>query len=83
MILVLMILAHSWYPSECCSDGHCAPVPGQQVSIETDGYVVTYKDPTKVYHVPKYLVKPSPDGQYHLCVFNGYPRCFFTPQAFM
>lgn len=81
MILTLWLLAHSWYPTECCSDGHCAPVPGKQVTISADGYEVHYRDPTVTYYAPKWMVKPSPDGKYHLCVVGGKPVCFFAPQA--
>ena len=28
---ILLLLAHSWYPSECCGDGDCHPVPCAQL----------------------------------------------------
>ena len=57
--------AHSWYPWECCSDQDCAPIKlnetpkegnGGFTLMDGSGRFVAYKD-----------IKPSPDGQWHLC----------------
>jgi hypothetical protein len=55
--------AHSWYPWECCSDNDCAPIALQETPREEkggftliDGRHISYKE-----------VRPSPDGQWHLC----------------
>jgi hypothetical protein len=69
LLLVTVILwnqgasAHSWYPWERCSDNDCAPISTTEVPVERDGGFdlvdgrhISYKD-----------VRPSPDGQWHLC----------------
>jgi hypothetical protein len=55
--------AHDWYPWECCSGQDCAPIPLKESPVERnggfeliDGRHISYKD-----------LKPSPDGQWHLC----------------
>jgi hypothetical protein len=66
MLMVLgAALAHDWYPIECCSGVDCAPIKlsetpreenGGFLLMDGSGRRVAYKD-----------IKPSPDGQWHLC----------------
>lgn len=87
------------YPQFCCSNQDCNMIPASRVSTKPDGYhinvlpgdhafiqratlfIVPYQDPK---------VKPSPDGEYHLCISPNYwPEpghhepsrviCFFAP----
>lgn len=74
--------AHDWYPWECCSGYDCGPIALDQTPKEegggftlADGRHVDYKD-----------IKPSPDGQFHLCEqkFEPEPKnrkilCFYAP----
>jgi hypothetical protein len=55
--------AHSWYPWECCSDKDCAPITMSETPREKDGgfYLIDGR------HISYKEVKPSPDGQWHLC----------------
>jgi hypothetical protein len=67
---VLVLLAsgtaahsHGWYPWECCSDNDCAPISLNETPKERDGgfYLIDGR------HISYREVKPSPDGQWHLC----------------
>lgn len=86
------VLAHSWYPWECCSDQDCWPmgedadakepdpkaVPGGWLTH--DGVFVAERD-----------TRPSRDGRFHVCRYGGRadggvimphqkPVCLFTPR---
>lgn len=62
LLVATPALPHEWYPYECCSDQDCAPLAADKVQERDGGFVlwdgrrVSYRD-----------VKPSPDGQFHLC----------------
>ena len=87
------------YPLNCCSGQDCAAIPASRVSTMPDGYhievgpgdhqfvtrptlfIVAYNDRK---------VKPSPDGEFHLCISREYRGtsgdvtpsrliCFFAP----
>lgn len=64
-------LAHSWYPTECCSDKDCAPVAESE--IKDGGSTFIYKG----IHFPKRDAKVSPDDKYHVCYRNGL-QCTWT-----
>ncbi len=68
-----IILAHSWYPIECCSEKDCHPVFD---AVEVEG---GWQSGGRFY--PDAIVKPSKDGQFHSCegVFTKRPLCFFVP----
>ena len=55
--------AHSWYPWECCSEKDCAPITMSETPLEKDGGFYL----TDGRHISYKEVKPSPDGQWHLC----------------
>ena len=65
-LLLLMALgtaaaAHGWYPWECCSDRDCYAVPKERVRVIPGGWLI---DGFTVLHQE---VRPSPDGQFHIC----------------
>ncbi|WP_157113122.1 hypothetical protein [Bradyrhizobium embrapense] len=64
VLLAGLILAHSWYPPECCSDGDCRAVPCEQISTDprAPGQIV-YGD----HAAGKEEIRQSPDGQCHVC----------------
>lgn len=70
-------LAHSWYPSECCSDRDCHPVASGVVHQMRDGY-----EAEGIFY-PNALVRPSKDERYHACFIPNTRRalCFFVPLA--
>jgi len=63
---------HEWYPSACCSDKDCRPVPCEEISTTHDYYW---------WHglgFPRNASSPSTDGGCHVCVsVGGTPRCLF------
>lgn len=79
-IIPFLLLAHSWYPEECCQSEHCYQVTWIKDSQEgttvktDDGLVVT---------VPKtFPRRSSPDGEYHLCFRKGFYRLYHELQMF-
>jgi hypothetical protein len=68
--------AHSWYPSECCSDRDCAPVLANTIREAPEGfYVLPQGD-----FVERGKEKYSPDGEYHVCRYpSGGLICLFVP----
>jgi hypothetical protein len=61
----LIAPAHSWYPSQCCGQQDCQPVPCDQLVEDKDGrwlYIPTGNrfDPLQV--------KPSEDRYCHVCL---------------
>jgi hypothetical protein len=76
-LLIGFYLAHSWYPSDCCSDRDCHPVSADAVHQMQDGY-----EAEGIFY-PESLVKPSRDARYHACSIpeTGKALCFFVPLA--
>lgn len=84
------VLAHSWYPWECCSGVDCAPIQPATVRETPAGYVITVapgghpmwgKDKSEplTATVPYGQAKMSPDGQWHLCLNSaGAVLCFYA-----
>jgi hypothetical protein len=64
-ILILSMLAHSWYPIECCSEKDCEPIDDGKVIDLPEGYLFPNGQT-----VPYRLVKRSPDGKYHWCRYE-------------
>lgn len=83
------------YPPGCCNSaathptGDCAPIPEMSVRETPDGYAVTLapgqhpKLKSKGYSglIPYRSARPSPDGEYHICLSTDGARryCFFSP----
>ena len=86
-ILVLLLLAHSWYPRECCTERDCKPVPcdfAEGALIAPRGEkvkVLIYRENDKDYYAETKLVRPSLDDQCHVCIQPGTlnMRCVFIP----
>ena len=67
-----MILAHNWYPANCCSDKDCIPIPCDQIIETVKGY--SYKG----LEFATSSVYPSLDQFCHACINNfGMPLCLF------
>lgn len=75
-LLVALLLAHSFYSQECCSDRDCAPVEDGLVTERPDGY--HYKHYTFPYQDKR--VKLSPDGRYHVCQNPYNVFCIYVPE---
>jgi hypothetical protein len=78
------VLAHDWYPSECCAGYDCEPVPGKDADMP-GYYNFLVKNPNTgaihEYTVPQEMTRPSEDERYHACwpKYAEAPRCFFIP----
>lgn len=67
LLLAATLLAHSWYPPECCHELDCHEVPCNQVM---DG---------KWQGRPFGSKRVSPDGKCHACMFGEKLYCVFVP----
>jgi hypothetical protein len=80
VLVAFAILAHLWYPPDCCGGnddhGDCRPVPCKEISKYSDGLVWH-----RLYFDEKHR-RVSPDTQCHVCARNdAYPFCVFIPEA--
>lgn len=74
--------AHSWYTGmsnpitrdTCCGGKDCFPISIERVVEKSAVYVVDGK-----YAFPKDQALPSPDGNYHVCIYGGKVHCMFFP----
>ena len=83
LIIAALMLAHSWYPQECCHDNDCHPVPCAELS---------YRDKDVVWRKHIYfsgpMIRELNDGNCHVCVEEGLsasiipyvPLCVFVPK---
>jgi hypothetical protein len=73
-LIVALLLAHDWYPPDCCGHRDCHPISCKDVMIDGAGY--------KVYgvHVEGSEVRPSLDEQCHWCQAYA-TKCLFLPKA--
>jgi hypothetical protein len=85
----LIILAHSWYPHDCCGEGDCRPVPcsGFSEELKLSGHgelfsIITYTDSGKKFFMLRKHLRVSPDALCHACFQPGTfnMRCVFWPQ---
>lgn len=64
--------AHSFYPYECCSDRDCWPMGATPDAREPDPVAVS--GGWRLFDgaiVPYAVVRPSPDGRFHVCRSGG------------
>lgn len=77
ILLAAVILAHSWYPPECCNGeeehGDCRPVPCSSLEFKPG-------NPGWVMHEGHWIisdeVRQSPDGQCHVCEQPNHERMY-------
>jgi hypothetical protein len=63
------------YGEWCCGDGDCFKIPGEQIAVRRDGYLLFNTE-----LVPFAEAQPSPDGTFWRCKRpDGSRRCFFAP----
>lgn len=81
-------IAHSWYPSECCSDADCEKLEAKDVTRDDTHWIL----PTGQ-RIPFDAARESLDDDFHWC--RSFPRtptmmviqpygkqpCFFVPKA--
>lgn len=75
VLAALLMLAHSWYPPECCSDSDCYPLPEGSVHKTEGGYLLDSGE-----FIPESKAREGRDGRYHICRYP-FPTviCFFKP----
>jgi hypothetical protein len=81
LLSVLPALAHSWYPTECCSGQDCREADSVTELPDGSAKVQVGND---IIIVPRSLKRrQSPDGHYHLCyrkwTDSTVVHCFFEP----
>ena len=69
LLLVQQARAHSGYPSDCCAEQHCHPVPCDEMHVNANGWM--WHDMEFVWQ----SVRASPDGRCHACHMGGTPVC--------
>ncbi len=60
----LVMPAHGWYPTVCCGNQDCKPVPCDQLVEDRDGWLYI---PTGNHFTPL-QVQPSQDRYCHVCL---------------
>lgn len=71
----MYLLAHNWYPADCCSDKDCYPIACKDIIQTSSGYIWDgLAFATK-------MIRPSQDALCHVCyqVTEGIriPLCLF------
>jgi len=82
LAIIALLLVHSWYGKECCSDGDCHPVPCDQISRDKDGDYIWTRGPRDTVMFPKIRMKESQDEACHVCVHNEIApagNCLYLP----
>jgi hypothetical protein len=70
---------HGWYDSWCCDQRDCAPVPqGTTIVPAPQGYVVSIPGQEPRLFLQS-AVRPSQDGEVHVCIYRGEARCLYMP----
>ena len=70
IILILsssIVLAHDFYPRECCSDRDCYKIEDTDVEFRSDGWLIKITGEV----IPHKNARVSPDGDFHRCSFGG------------
>ena len=85
LLLALFLLAHSWYPQDCCTENHCHPVPCSDLQREPypSLRLKMWNYVPQGMRFPESLIRPSQDEQCHVCVNGTMMLCVFMPQPNM
>jgi hypothetical protein len=85
LLAAALLLAHSWYPSDCCggddAHGDCRPIPCAEI-IHRNEFMYW-----RGFIFDEFYSRRSQDSQCHICThhFDGtdktIPMCIFTPEA--
>ena len=65
-VILYLLLAHSFYDQQCCENRHCHPVPCEEISDTTTGWV--WHPLGQAINFDRGMLKISPDGNCHVCV---------------
>lgn len=64
--LLALVFIHWLYDSQCCEQRHCHPVPCNEISATSWGWLWHSHDGAVLF--TRDSLKASPDGQCHVCV---------------
>ena len=64
-LLLALVLVHSWYDPQCCSDKDCEPL---SVAPKLDGDFYVMPNGARF---PRSATRPSHDGGWHWCHFES------------
>jgi hypothetical protein len=78
------VLAHDWYPYNCCSGHDCRPIEQSDVDATPDGFFIKESRETIAYSDPRIRkTPPEGDAKYHRCSVGGRPEsetiCLYIP----
>lgn len=78
-ITFVLMLAHSWYPAECCDESHCHLIARELVTRTSVGWTIAGRS----YLIVLGSEKLSPDGEFHLCENKSTHQfiCLFVPDV--
>lgn len=63
------------YPPECCGNNDCEMIHGaSRIRTVDDGFLIDGH-----YYIAQRDTRLSPDGRWHVCIFNGKLYCVFRP----
>lgn len=80
--------AHDFYDAYCCGGRDCAPVSSSDITWTPRGWYVPAGTSITTHqgqvlrtregaYVPERDVRSSEDGDVHLCIVDGNPRCLY------
>lgn len=72
-LLTASVQAHDWYSAACCSGQDCHPIACE--AITEKGQSLMYKG----YEFMNSMIKPSQDGQCHVCISNEFKQLDYSP----
>lgn len=80
LFLSTAVMAHEWYPPECCSGNDCRLARQDEIVEAPGGWRVV---PTGEFFTYK-AARPSPDGKFHRCLqvpvdIKSKTLCIFVP----
>jgi hypothetical protein len=67
LVVLAVLLVHSWYPRSCCGGNDCRPVPCEEIS-RTDAGDYIWRHAQRAVTFSRTVVKPSQDEECHVCV---------------
>src|SRR5262245_16982846 len=75
ILIAVLLLAHEWYPNQCCGGHDCLEVPCAAVAYKHGYWEYLPK------HVTFNAAQASPDNYCHVCINDAnIGLCLFVPQ---
>jgi hypothetical protein len=78
IIASVFLMAHSWFPYECCHDGHCKEII--EWRTDSDGnWIFKTKETTISVRKNSMKIRPSQDTKRYICHEGSHVYCLFMP----